>query len=694
MNKVLRVLMVEDSTDDVLLALHSIKQGGYTVYSERVDTEEDLVKILHNTWDIILSDYSMPNLSGMKALQIVREHDEEIPFIIVSGTIGEEKAVFAIKSGANDYVNKLHLVLLLPAIERVFEEKRIKKENQATKLALEETKERFYHAFHHTGTGVALVDLNCSLMEINAAFCNLLGYNAEQLLFMKIDDLIDESSKQLFNETLSPILNHEIEHTEVELRLIHKNAQKLWVILNVSLVKHASPNKPHYLIIQFQDRTEQRYFEEKLLYLTTYNALTGLLNRGSLFNKINELIQNKTIEQFAIYYIDIDRFKRVNEIYGAHLGDYLLKNIASQLKNRTAAHEVLGYLGGKEFMLIEPNPTSEEKCIKLGADICSSLLEPILMQNNELTLTASLGICQYPKDGKSVTELLKAANIALRESKNRGGDCFTLYNPSLYRKSSNALIIESNLRKAIGAKELRVHYQPQIDALTGLPSGMEALIRWQKNGALILPDEFIPIAEESSLILKIGEEILTQVCSYFSELKKTLAHNLPKRISVNLSGRQFADDQLLPMLKNVLKTQNFPPGQLEIEITETTLIQNIEVVYATLHKIGEMGIQIAIDDFGTGYSSLGYLKDLPINRLKIDKSFVDSCLFDYNSQSIIASIITLAHRIGLEVTAEGVENEEQRQFLMKHHCDEFQGYYFSPPIAQENLSAFFSKFNQ
>lgn len=265
-----------------------------------------------------------------------------------------------------------------------------------------------------------------------------------------------------------------------------------------------------------------------------------------------------------------------------------------------------------------------------------------------------------------------------------------MYKPELSFKSTNDLLIESNLRKALGANELLMHYQPQFSATTKKPSGMEALIRWNKNGTLISPDEFIPIAESSSLILKIGEEMLTRACSMFAQLLQKKGNCLPERISVNLSARHFSNPQLIPLLEHVLKTNNLAPHQLELEITETALIENIGEVRETLHKIGDIGIQLAIDDFGIGYSSLSYLKDLPINRLKIDKSFVDSCMFDYNSQSIIASIITLAHRIGLEVIAEGVETKEQKQFLEKHHCDEFQGYYFSRPIPPEQLEEFFA----
>lgn len=691
MDKVLRVLMIEDSPDDVLVTLHAIKQGGYTVYSERVDTEEALIHSLTNNWDLILCDYSMPNLSGMKALELTRERDKEVPFIIVSGTIGEERAVSAIKKGANDYVNKQHLVMLLPAIERIFQEKRIQKENQATKLALEETKERLFHAFHHAGAGVTLVDLNQSFMEINAAFCNMLGYTADELLIMKVHDLIDEDSHELFTKTLTPILNREMENTQIELRLIHKNEQKLWVIINISLVKHTSPNKTPYLILHFQDRTEQRYFEERLLFLTTYNSLTSLLNRNSLFSKINELIQNKRIKQFTLYYLDIDRFKRVNDTYGAHLGDHLLKKVASKLKDQSKSHQILGYLGGNEFILLDSRPTTEEEALKHGEALCASLIEPILMQDTELTLTTSIGICQYPRQGKNLNELLKAATLSLQASKRKGGDCCTLYRSELDRKPSN-LIMESELRKALGTNELVVYYQPQINANTQKPSGMETLVRWKKNGALVLPDEFIPIAEESSLILKIGEEVLTKACAWFAELQKTKPHYLPERISVNLSARQFSNPQLIPMIESVLKAYNLTPNQLELEITETVLVENIETVSKTLHQIGKKGIQLAIDDFGTGYSSLSYLKDLPFNRLKIDKSFVDACMIDYNSQSIIASIISLAHRLGMEVTAEGVETIEQIEFLKKHRCDEFQGYYFSPPIAPEEFNIFFSQY--
>jgi diguanylate cyclase (GGDEF)-like protein/PAS domain S-box-containing protein len=577
MDKALRILMIEDSPDDVLLTVHAIQQGGYTVYSERVDNPEELLQALINPWDLILCDYSMPKLSGMKALELVREYDEEIPFIILSGTIGEEKAVQAIKKGANDYVNKLHLILLLPAMERILQEKRIKKENKATKLALEETKERLFHAFHHAGTGVALVDLNSSFMEINAAFCTMLGYTADELLLMKINDLIDEDSQELFSKTLTPILNKKQEHTQVDLRLIHKNAQKLFVILNISFVKQASPNKTPYLIMHFQDRTEQRYFEEKMVFLTTYNSLTGLLNRSSLFNKINELIQNTKIRQLTLYYMDLDRFKRVNETYGAHLGDNLLKKIAAQLKKHVVSNEILGYLGGNEYIIIDNRLTNEKEALNHGASICSALLEPILMNNTELTLTASIGICQYPKHGKNINELLKTATVALQASKRKGGDCCTLYKPDLKLKS-NHLLIENDLRKALGSNELLVYYQPQVNAQTNKPSGMETLVRWKKNGNLILPDEFIPIAEESSLILKIGEEILTKACACFARLLKAKPHYLPQRISVNLSARQFSNPHLIPMLERVLKNVHLAPHQLELEITETALIDNIASV--------------------------------------------------------------------------------------------------------------------
>lgn len=692
MNTVLRVLIIEDSEDDYLLEMHALKQSGYDVYALRVATDLELNKALSkNQWDLILSDYSMPYLSGIEALHLVRAHDKNIPFIIVSGVIGEEKAVSAIKDGANDYVNKRHLLMLPPIVARVLDEQSAKQESEATKRALEETKERLFHAFHHTGTGVALLHLNLSFMEINASFSEMLGYTADELLHMSLNELIDESSKKLFQNALSLIMNRKLASSQVELRLIHKNAQKLWVVLNVSLVKHNSTDKSPYLIINFQDRTEQRYFEEKLLFLSTYDSLTGLLNRNSLFNKINELIQIKPAKPFSLYYVNVDRFKRVNETFGTYLGDYLLKNIATQLKNRIMPHELIGYLGGNEFLIINTQPTGEQETMTHGNFICSALLEPFLMQNTALTLTASVGICSYPKEGKTIAELLKTANRAVSESKSKGGNCCSLYQPGLNAQSSNHLIIESDLRTALADKELGVYFQPLINAHSGQAVGVEALIRWNKNGHLISPDEFIPIAEESSLILNIGEEVLRQACAHFSTLKKSSKVHIPARLSINLSSRQFANAQLIPTLKSLLESNELLAEELELEITETTLIQSSHVVFDIINQISEMGIQIAIDDFGTGYSSLGYLKNLPINRLKIDKSFIDSCMFDYNSQSIITSIISLAHRIGLKVTAEGVETLEQSNFLVQHHCDELQGFYFSPPLDPAQLIAFFNE---
>ncbi len=691
MGKIVHILMIEDSPDDALLILNVLKQNDYIVYHERVDTEEHLLNALSKNWDLILCDYSMPHLSAMNALRLVRKHDKEAPFIIVSGTIGEEKAVDIIKKGATDYINKLHLILLMPAIKRAFQEKKIKKENRVTKLALEETKERFFHAFHQAGTGAALVNTNASFIEVNTALCSLLGYTTGELLKLKIHELIDNDSQKLFHTTLNLILNKEIENNQIEVRLIHKNKQKLWVSLSISLIKQAVNHKAPYLIIHFQVRTEQKYFEERLLFLTSYNSLTGLLNRSSFFNKINELIQTK--KEFTLYYLDVDRFKRVNNIYGAHMGDLLLKHLASQLKEQVKPQEILSYLGGNEFMILSPGVKREMEELNQGQLLCSSLQKPILMQDNELTLTTSLGICHYPKDGKNINELLTTANTAIKASKRKGGDCCTIYNININSTVNNQLLIESELRKALNSHELFIYYQPQINARTNKPSGMEALVRWKKDGIIVLPDEFIPIAEESSLILKIGEEILTQACTWFAYLQKEKPHYLPERLSVNLSARQFSNPQLISLLKQILLTHKMSPEQLELEITETGLIENIDEVRSTLHQLEKLGVQLAIDDFGTGYSSLIYLKDLPINRLKIDKSFVGSCMFDYNSQSIIASIISLAHRIGLKVTAEGVETLEQKQFLTKHQCDELQGYYFSPPISPAEFNRFFSRYN-
>ncbi len=676
MEKKLSALLIEDSEDDALILLHTLKKAGYQVDSQRVDTEHDLINAhASQTWDIIFSDFSMPQFNGMQALKLIRERDQYTPFIFVSGTIGEERAVDAIKQGANDYIIKGNLIRLIPTIERSLEEVRVKK-------ALEDSHIRFQHAFHYSGVSSALVDVLGHFIETNAAFHELLKYDESTLKEMTIHDIVDDEFTSTFLEAISSLMTKKIKSQSLELRIKHHDKRKLWIALNMSLIASEHSQATPYFIIQFQDKTEEHLFKEKLLYLKKYNALTGVMNRDSTIEYINNLIINQTYSRFSVFFVDLDRFKLINETYSESYGDNLLRDISQKLKSQLNHLAEIGYYGGNEFIIIA-SFIEKEDCEKVIYKIHDVLSEPFLIQSDNITLTASIGVSQYPNDAEKANTILKTASMAMRHCKNKGGNAVCYFNESML-KTTNKLKIENDLRNAVQNHELHIYYQPKINN-QGLVSGLEALVRWKKNNTIIPPDQFIPIAEESGSIIEIGRTVLTRALNVFSTLSKNQMISENAKIAVNLSPRQFSDAKFIPIMIDTLQQYNLSPYALEIEITENALIHNFEECLHMINTLKKIGIQITIDDFGIGYSSLSYLKDLQSDCLKIDKSFVQTCLSDTNSQSIVSSTISLAHRLNLKVVAEGVETKGHHDFLLRQHCDEFQGYYFSRPLPENEL---------
>lgn len=684
MDKTLRALFVEDSEDDAMILQHALKKAGYEVFSERVDTSDSLVNALSaQNWDIIFSDFTMPCFNGLEALRIVREYNDDIPFIFVSGTIGEERAVSAIKQGANDYLIKGSFNRLEPAIETALEDARIKRENRVIKQALEETRERFYHAFHYSGLAMALVDLNGHLIECNESFRSVLGYEETELFQLKFENVIDAEYVETYQKAKTKILKNIDQNTQIELQLHHKDGHNLWIILNLSVI--SGRKNTTYFILQFQDITERCLFEQQLLYLKMYHMTTGLKNRNTISKNINDYIEMNKNEEFVIFFIDIDRFKQINESYSPDVGDTILRKIAERLKMHLSVIDI-GYFGGNEFVLITKY-VSLKKSNKFARKIRSTLLAPISVKLNQIVLTSSIGISFYPKNGKNAESLLRSAVLAMRHCKNNGGDNHYYYDATM-EKSINKLKIENDLRLSIEQNEIFIAFQPKMDLQNNRLSGFEALTRWKKDGALILPGEFIVTAEETGLIVELGKIVLKQSIKLYVDLLKNNLISPEIKLAINVSTRQFHDPEFLDIIKSIILENNLLPSSFEIEITETALMKNREICLSSIHLIRDFGLQIAIDDFGTGYSSLQYLKDLPLNRLKIDKSFIQCCTTDKNCGSIVTSIISLAHRLGLKVTAEGVENDEQKTFLAQNNCDELQGYLFSKPLLEDEVRAY------
>lgn len=691
MDRVLRALIIEDSENDASLLLNELKQAGYTVAHKRIENKEQFLEALSTeVWDIIFSDFTLPQIDSTQALDLVREIDDDIPFIFVSDASEEERAANAIKMGANDYIIKENLKRLAPTVEREINEARIKKQHKAAKQALEENKERFHSAFEHSSIGMAIANFNGIFLEVNSCMCSIFGYDQKELINMSILGLIDDESLEKFEEAITPVEDESQPSSQIELRFKQKNGNNLWIMMNISLIKPANNKAPYYLV-QFQDRTEQRLSEEQLIYLTKHDPLTGLINRSSLDSYVTELIKNNPSKDLAVVFIKLDRLNLVNNTYGPKAKDHLLKIVAERFKSLLSYNDALAYLGNNEFALALSTISSDkDQIIAYVEKLRTILLKPIIIFDDEFMLTASIGIGCYPEHGNSSLTLLKVADIAAHSIKKQGGDNYAFYNNQL-SEAVNKVKIETKLRHAIESTQFLVHYQPLIDARSKSVSGIESLIRWQPDGQMIMPDVFIPIAEETGLIIPIGEFILNEACKALVSLQKNKLVSTKTRISVNLSPKQFRCEKLLNTIENAIKISGINPSCLELEITEGTLMHNMQKGAQLIKSIYDLGVEIAVDDFGVGYSSLNYLKNFKVHRLKIDKSFVQSTLAEQNSRSIIISIISLAHSMGLKVTAEGVETKDQVDFLAEHHCDEFQGYYFSHPLNQTDLENFLKR---
>lgn len=445
------------------------------------------------------------------------------------------------------------------------------------------------------------------------------------------------------------------------------------------------------------DITERKHSEERLQYMANHDPLTGLPNRALYMEHLRLALMTAKRRQrlVAVLFLDLDRFKLINDTLGHTIGDLLLKAVAEQLnvclrRSDTVArlnstNDTVARLGGDEFTLLLTDIAHAQDVPIVVQRIVSVFRAPFFIEGHELFVTPSIGISLYPNDGDTPDKLLRNADTALYRAKEQGRNNYQFYHPEMNAKVSERLAMENSLRKALEKNEFLLHYQPQIDLNTGAIVGMEALVRWHHSeSGLISPAKFIPLAEETGLILPIGEWVLRTACAQNKAWQE--AGLSPIRVAVNLSGRQFQQRNLVETVRRILTDTGLGAEYLELELTESILMQKIEIITSVLSEIDAMGIQISVDDFGTGYSSLSYLKRFPISTLKVDRSFVNDITTDPDDAAITSAIINMAHSLKLKVIAEGVETGDQLSFLRSLKCDGMQGYFFSRPLAAEDAT--------
>ncbi len=542
--------------------------------------------------------------------------------------------------------------------------------------------------FENTREGIMVTDINNKIVTVNRAFTEITQYLHDESIGMTPKMLASGRHDRDFFTAMWESLRL-TGHWQGELWNRRKNGDVYPELLSISAIKDESGVVINYVGV-FADISNIKASEEKLEYLAHHDALTHLPNRLMLLSRIDHAISasRRDNSKIALLMLDLDRFKNVNDNFGHLAGDELLKLVAAKLISKVRDVDTVSRLGGDEFTILLENIASPEDAARVANNIIYSLEEPWLLTDNiEVRIGCSVGICIYPGHGETALELLQHADAALYQAKAAGKGCSRFFSEKLTQAARNRFNTETRLRLAIENQELRVFYQPKQDIQTGKIIGVEALVRWiDPYKGIILPSAFIGVAEDTGLIRTIGEWVLRVACM---QGKEWLDAGLPAlKIAVNLSAHQLHHTDIVKTLTEVLAETQFPPPLLELELTESILMQRETEIIETLHRIGHMGISLAIDDFGTGYSSLSYLKSFPLDVLKIDKSFVSDIEKDEDDRAITATIIKIAHTLGLQVVAEGVETQEQLLFLKQNGCDIYQGYLLSEAIPAEQFIDF------
>jgi diguanylate cyclase (GGDEF)-like protein/PAS domain S-box-containing protein len=556
-------------------------------------------------------------------------------------------------------------------------------EKMQEKFRLIESQQRYKSLMDHNMDAVFSVNESGVILQANPSTYTITGYTERELKHLLLTSLVlsgyVEVVKELFFNTLQGNTKDNI-----TCQMIHKSDEIIDVQLKMIPIVINYDIKGVYIIIR--DITEQVRNDEVMKFITFHDQLTGLPNRSSLKEDIQAVVQRSKAskESFGFMYLDLDRFKFLNDSMGHYVGDLLLKEVAQRLTSlQSEKDEITVYRqGGDEFILILEN-TNSCRTHKIAENVLALFNTPFLLTSQEFFVTPSVGISMYPNDGQDEETLVKSADTALHRVKERGRGHFQFYSNDMQKGDSQTMLLETCLRKAVEKNELILYYQPQVDLYTGEVSSFEALLRWN-CGLLgfVSPADFIPLAEETGLILSIGEWVIEEVCS---QLKKWNQNGFSTiSVAINLSARQFQQPNLVEVIKQTISKNDINPSQVEIEITEGAM-QDTKETILILNRLKEIGVQISVDDFGTGYSSLSYLKRFPLNTLKIDQSFVRDVLTDNKDAAITTTIIHLAHSLGFNVVAEGVELDEQAEFLRRMGCQKAQGFLFSRPIPADQI---------
>lgn len=690
------VLLTIDDEESVRSSVAAyFEDCGFTVI-QAADGAEGLEKIRTMKPDVVITDLRMPNVDGMEVVKSVKDLDDNLPIIVLSGTGVLSDAIEAMRQGAWDYLTKpvADLVELEMVVARAVERAELIKENRSYHNNLESLVRERTAALHkvtiaveQSANSVVMTDIDGNIEYVNPKFCQVSGYTKEELVGKNPRILKSGKQIDLYYAEMWKIISSGIEW-QGEFCNLTKDGRQFWELCSIAPIKDENGIITNYVGIK-EDITGRKIHEEQLYYQANFDALTGLPNRH-YFHKHLELqlaTVNPETQYITLMVLDLDNLKYVNDTFGHEFGDNLIREISHRLEAVCGHGCVVSRFVGDEFTIIPPLTADPDDGWRRAEQIRNAMNTVFVVDRTEIMATASIGVAVYPRDGKDVESLLKNGEAAMYQAKKNGKNLISYYTKELNNQLEERFAIEAKLHKAIDRGEFTLNYQPQINQLTGAIHGAEALLRWTPSGeAAVSPCDFIPVLEESGMIVEVGEWVLWNACKQAVRWQEL---GLPPfRISVNISALQFMRSDLDLVVKQVLEVTGLDPHCLCLELTESMIMVDTSRMLEKMNALADIGIILSLDDFGTGYSSLQYLGRLPIKELKIDISFVKRMLTTKNDAAVVNTIIAMGQGLEMELVAEGVETLEQLEYLKERECGVIQGFYFSRPLQSDDFLKF------
>jgi diguanylate cyclase (GGDEF)-like protein/PAS domain S-box-containing protein len=686
----LRVLLVEDDEDDFVLTQSMLLANGRTRFD--LDWEQSYTAALEAvrvaSHDLYLVDYRLGEHTGLELVRTAWGSDPPAPVILLTGQDDYAVDMEATALGVTDYLVKG--TIDAPSLERTI--RYAVRQHQAM-VDLRRSEERYAVAVRATNDGIWDWDLSTQRVHFSERWKTLLGYTE-----LATDQIA--AWFELVHRDDVERLRHEIEgsvagtspYFENEHRIRHGDGGWRWVLCR-GLVTCDATGTPVRITGSLSDITERRNAEERLIHDALHDSLTGLPNRTLLMDRLTQCVHRSARDPggCAVLYIDLDRFKFVNDSVSHAAGDRVLTEVALRMQRLLRPCDTLARLGGDEFAVVLEGIESAAQALEIGTRLCQTIAQPVPFERRALQIVGSIGIA-HNLDGIVAPEvLLRNADIAMYDAKGHGGGRCAVFDHSMHQRVVDRMSLETHLRQAIEQGRLRTFFQPIVDLSTGAIRGLEALARWPAGEHDIPPAQFIPVAEQSGLIGQLGRLVLRDACRTLSEWRTQGLVSGEVTVSVNVSVRQIMDRLIVDHVRGALADSGLAPENLVLEITESTLIENPQLVSTVLQELLDLGVTVELDDFGTGYSSLTVLHDFPGHTLKIDRAFVDTMIHRPESETIVRSIVSLAHSLGLQVTAEGIEDTDQLNALTALGCEYGQGYHFSRPLPAADIAAMLAR---